>query len=726
LTSNRVRRLGVSLLAGATAVGGASVLWTGAAGAATPTKIGFTPVATPTQILPNTAGQAVANEAFTLPNTFKNGEKVTIDIAPATAPAPTCGATGDWVAFTGTPTATVTGGSAAETKPSITVTPATNLGSVSSCTGREDQLTLVVGNTAAAGSTPWTVTVKGIKYTTMPKTPAGKVAVTAGASAAPATTTVTFTVTPPPTPNATVVYPTAARSTSPVPLNPSTNGQAVSDLTVTEPLAGTFEKTAVVTVALSGATFDRSAGSKATASGGGAAVTGTAVTFSSTGTSASFKVKTASSTGPATYTFSNLAVDTSTALGKVVATLSATNPTTVGSRSMPISGNVLPLGAVIQTSRVEGATADATAAAEFKKAYAVTATSTTTGNRSAVLATDADYQDALSAAYLAQGHKTAVLLTPKTTLSTVTLTTLAYEGVQHVYIVGGPLAVSNSIETQLKKTPSFKPGGATKRGSTTLTVTRTYGTTADQTAEKVAAAFRATSIGSFSAPNAYGGAYNDTTGSNGTTKHAVPTTPLRTAILARDGGYQDATAASALAYHTALPIVLTPTTTLSSAALAAIEDEGVQQVIVMGGPLAVTDHVVSELEASTVRVFRVAGQDATDTARELASFELAPTANAGRQWTATTGVYLARGNGYTDAVAGSALAAKTESPIVLTVNTTTIGQYDTGFFQKVGAGSFSKMAPTADFKVVVLGGGFAVTANAVNEVKAAITTGATS
>lgn len=727
---NRVRRCGVSLLVGATVVS-VPAFWAGAAGATTPTKIGFTPIATPTQILPSTPGQAVANESFTLPNTFETGEKITIEIAPATLKltTATCSpTTGNWVTFTGTPKATVTGGSASETKPTVTPSTTSSI-TVGSCAGKHDQLTLIVGGSVAAGSTPWTVTLKTIKYTTFAATPPGDVAVTATATPAPATTG-TIPVTPAPTPNADVVYPSAALSGAPVTLLPSTNDQGVSNLTVTEPIPGTFQRTAVVTVSLAGATFDKSAGTKATATGGGAAVTQTRATFSATpASSVSFKVKTASTGSPATYTLSNLAVDTTTTVGKVVATVSATNPNPTAvpttTRPMPIANNVLPLGAIVQVTRVAGYTPDATAAAEFEKAFPVTATTTSTGNRSAVLATDADYQDALSAAYLAQGHGTAVLLTPTASLSTATLKALAYEGVQHVYIVGGPFAVSNAVESELSKTPSYKPGGTAKRGTTTLTVTRIYGTTADQTAQKVAGAFNATEIGAFSVPGAYGGTYNDTNGTNGT--KLVPTAPLRTAILARDGGYQDATAASSLAYHTKLPILLTPTTSLSQAAARAIEDEGIQQVIVVGGTFAVSRKVVSAIEAlGTVHVFRVAGADATDTARELANFELAPTMKGGRQWAAATGVYLARGNYFSDAIAGSAVAGKAASPILLTVNSTTIGNFDAAFFKKVGAGTFSMKPATADFKLVVLGGGYAVTANAVDQAKAGITAGATS
>ena len=731
MTARDIRRWGAGLLAGATALGAGMALWVGTAGTAgattTPT-IGFSPVAKTTLILPETADQAAANEVFSLPNSFKVGEKITVDLAPATAAAitATCApTTGNWVTFTGTPTITVTGGATSETKPAISATTGTNLSAISSCTGSQDQLTLVVTNTSAAGATPWTVTVSAIAYSTMAKTPAGQVALHATAASGTATGATALTVTPQPSSNADVVYPTASRATAPVTLQHSdTSGQAVSDLSVAEPIPGTFKAGATVTVTLAGATFDTSAPAKATAAGGSAAVTGTKVTYSSGAASLSFKVKTASTTTPATYSVSGLEVDTS-AVGKVVATITATNGTTATPAPMPVAASVLPLGAVVQTTRVEGATADDTARAEYLAAFPVTATTTGTGTRNAVLATDADYQDALSAAYLAKQLGTGVLLTPTSSLSQAALTTLAYEGVQHVYVVGGPLAVTNTVTAALAKTPSYKPGGTTTRGAT-LSVTRIYGTTADQTAQKVAQRFRATLIGSFSAPGAYGGTYNDTTGLNGTTKHSVPTTAMRTAVLARDSGFQDATAASALAYHTSLPILLTPTTRLSTAAISAIENDQITQVIVMGGPLAVTNTVVKQLESMGVDVFRVAGADATDTSQELARFELAATKNKGRQWTASAGAVLARGNYYSDAVAGSDLAAKTESPIVLSEDQTTLGPYVTAFFTTVGKGTFTTMPVTADFKVVVLGGGLAVTQGTVSEAENAITAGATS
>lgn len=181
------------------------------------------------------------------------------------------------------------------------------------------------------------------------------------------------------------------------------------------------------------------------------------------------------------------------------------------------------------------------------------------------------------------------------------------------------------------------------------------------------------------------------TAKRGATKQQVSTTSLRTAIGARDSGFQDATAASALAYHTALPTLLAPTNRLSTAAVSAVTNEGIKQVVVMGGQLTVSNGVVAQLESMGVDVFRVAGADATDTSQQLARFELAGTKAKGRQWAATAGVLLARGNFYTDADAGSDLAAKSASPIVLTEDQTTVGTYVTAFFTSVGAGDFITM-----------------------------------
>ena len=173
-------------------------------------------------------------------------------------------------------------------------------------------------------------------------------------------------------------------------------------------------------------------------------------------------------------------------------------------------------------------------------------------------------------------------------------------------------------------------------------------------------------------------------------------------------------------------MLLAPTSSLSQAARTTLAYEGVQHVYVMGGPRAVTNTVVRQLESMGVDVFRVPGADATDTSQELARFELAATKNKGRQWTASAGAVLARGNYYSDAVAGSDLAAKTESPIVLSEDQTTLGPYVTAFFTTVGKGTFTTMPVTADFKVVVLGGGLAVTQGTVSEAENAITAGATS
>ncbi len=51
--------------------------------------------------------------------------------------------------------------------------------------------------------------------------------------------------------------------------------------------------------------------------------------------------------------------------------------------------------------------------------------------------------------------------TPTGALSSVTSVALRLEGITHVYIVGGPLAVSSAVVTQLQGTQAFNCGGTT-------------------------------------------------------------------------------------------------------------------------------------------------------------------------------------------------------------------------------------------------------------------------
>ncbi len=109
-------------------------------------------------------------------------------------------------------------------------------------------------------------------------------------------------------------------------------------------------------------------------------------------------------------------------------------------------------------------------------------------------------------------------------------------------------------------------------------------------------------------------------------------------------------------------------------AVAAIANLGIKQVVVMGGPVAISDAVVTQLATLGVSIVRIAGTDYTNTAQLLGQFELSTTINASGQPTGlgwanlgvtpnTYGVNVARGDFYADALAGSVVGGVNHTPV---------------------------------------------------------------
>ena len=376
-------------------------------------------------------------------------------------------------------------------------------------------------------------------------------------------------------------------------------------------------------------------------------------------------------------------------------------------------------------TRIYGQTADTTAAAELTRAFPWTAGSCPS-TRTAVVATTNVFQDALSSQFLAQHLTTGTLLTPTESLSQVTATTLEKEGITTVDVVGGPLALSTTVVKAIENLPADQCGGVNPVGN--VVVHRIFGktqyATAMAVAELVGSAGSKAFPGAYSTTNATGGTgmFNDTAGSGS----SAPAGSLPTAILASGEEFQDAQAASVISYRTRLPMLLTPATQLSTTAVAAIEKLGIKQVILMGGPLAVSNAVESSLVAKTgVSVLRIAGKDYTDTSQELARFEAAA-ATDGLDWTLGHRVMVARGNGYTDGLAGAVLesphngatgASRSPHPLLLIESPATVGPYVTTFLTVTGHAGVGGTSSKTIRALTVLGGPLAVTTASVAQMQ---------
>ncbi len=382
-------------------------------------------------------------------------------------------------------------------------------------------------------------------------------------------------------------------------------------------------------------------------------------------------------------------------------------------------------------ARVYGSTSDGTAAVELEHQFTYrtgSCPSSPTSGRAVVLATDQTYPDALASAYLASYLRSGTLLTPPTSISAVTLAAIRDEGITHVYVVGGDLAVSTAVVSELESISAYSCGGAAPlAGTVKLQVTRIAGATEYDTALEIAE-FSGATPGSVDLSGAYAGvnvdggdgAYNLTAGK---ASASAPAGSLETAILATGTGFQDAEAASTLAYAAHLPVLLTTPSVLSAPALSAIETLHIRQVVVMGGQFAVSDAVVSALEQHGVSVLRIAGADGTQTAIELARCELGTAGDHdGFGWAGTGRLTVARGDFYGDGVAGAVVAADGPSatapePLLLTASPTSLGDYLATFLESAGTSGLGGKRVT---DLTILGGVDAVSQTLANTMMVAL------
>lgn len=691
-------------------------------------------------------GQAAATWKLTFTGTKGKGwdKTQTISVAVLTNATTNCtGATKGYILFTGAPTAKATTTTNVSATPTFTV--ATSATGTHCSAVSHNQVTLTFTNSGTftnttASKNKLTITLSGVKYNTH-KAVTGQVAV----KATGATTAATPTKTAGPTgaSNATIASVVVTANTPATSVPGGALGAPISPIKLIENTAGTV-KAGYVCINLTPAanTFDAAKTATAKVATGTGTVTSKVFYESTAGAKvtsgkakfAVFQVKTASTATASTYTVTGLSVNAEVTKGATVMAVVGEATAATNCTATTAIGKAVAFSTATSSTQVYGATADATAAAIFTRAFPHTgAAGTCPSTHAAVVATTKVYQDALSSQYLASDLKTGTLLTPTTSLSQATKTMLRREGITTVYIVGGPLAVTATVASAIAALPVYKCGGTTvTKTAGTITVQRLYGQTQYGTAKAVAEFVGSAPAKSFAGayvtptatPNSTGGTgmFNDTAG-KGTKAPLVPSEP--TAILASGQEFQDAQSASVVAYATGIPMLLTPATTLSTTAVAAINDLHVKQVILMGGQLAVTNTVEAALVAKTgVSVLRVSGKDYTDTARLLANFECTTTNGLG--WTPGHRVMVARGNGFTDGLVGAVLenaanattgAAGTKRPLLLTESPTVVGTYLTTFLKIAGKTGIDTTAGKKVTSLTILGGPLAVSPAVVSEMQ---------
>lgn len=229
------------------------------------------------------------------------------------------------------------------------------------------------------------------------------------------------------------------------------------------------------------------------------------------------------------------------------------------------------------------------------------------GSDTVILARDDDFPDALTGTPLAYSLNAPILLTNSNTLTPETAEQLNRLNPRNVFVLGSLGAVSSDIESQLKKK---------------YTVTRLGGS--DRYATSAA-------IAKYLSENGY----------------------LKTnkAVIASGVNFPDALAVSSMAAHQYIPILLTEPNTLSATTQEVLLELQVSETIIVGGQGAVS----AEIEKQVPKPIRFGGKDRYETAVKIAEGLSADLFN----------IFVATGNNFPDALAGSVLAARTNSPIIL-------------------------------------------------------------
>ena len=158
----------------------------------------------------------------------------------------------------------------------------------------------------------------------------------------------------------------------------------------------------------------------------------------------------------------------------------------------------------------------------------------------------------------------------------------------------------------------------------------------------------------------------------------------KTVIIATQKSFKDALSISPYAYATGSPIVYAePDLTLGTMTKSFISSIGFTQAIIVGGPVAVPPAVETQLKSAGVtKINRLGGAGCYNTSRIIAEWEMGKLANGTNSKTGSlykyvqvqfqpqtklgiNGVGVSRGDGWKDAIAGSALCGMNRAVILL-------------------------------------------------------------
>ena len=274
----------------------------------------------------------------------------------------------------------------------------------------------------------------------------------------------------------------------------------------------------------------------------------------------------------------------------------------------------------------------------YDTARVIAVSSFPNGAETAVIATGSNYPDALAGNYLAGTLGAPILLTtPSAPVPAPTLDALRTLRTRNVVLLGQTTAVSQAVQDALAGTASTNAAGGN------LNVTRIGGATRYDTMRAIVGSPPAAGIG--------------TTGGR------------RTAIIASGENFPDALSLGPVSWALRFPTILTTPNSLSPQAADALTALGIQQVLIAGGPLAVsaaTEASIGALSVTTLR--RFAGDDRSHTSRLAADFAINTFGFKTTHFNLATGDDAKLG---VDALAGGPHGGKEDPTVNLITNSST-------------------------------------------------------
>lgn len=257
------------------------------------------------------------------------------------------------------------------------------------------------------------------------------------------------------------------------------------------------------------------------------------------------------------------------------------------------------------------------------------------------IANGLDFPDALSAAPAAGFQDAPLLLTQRDQLPAVTRAEIERLSPELIVIAGGEGVVSSAVELELRTlAPQVRRDAGSNRYETSRELTK------------------------------------EAFGASGAT----------TAFLATGRGFPDALSASAAAGTFSAPVILVDGAqrSIDAATVQLLQELGVTSVYIAGGTGVISQELqnyVAGLPFIT-EVQRLAGADRYQTSQQI----------NGEVFTTAAVVYLAVGTGFADALAGAALASKSNAPLFVVTG------------DCVPSGVLSQIAALGATEVVLLGG----------------------